>query len=189
MTIRIVNKKINKIKYNYDIIYEKIEKIMQDDNIIDLGEKKISIFGLFDISIDFIPDIIERKTVVSVIVGILEELKFLEISNKNMRLKLEMTPIESNLIKPNLKKKGDNKMLLDFVKNFYNEKIEKNLEGIDIDDKMFSYVVLIVISIMEDSSIVILGHQISFECIALENNLQESTSENILIDRLLKFFK
>ena len=103
MTMKLVKQKINKIEYDYNTIYEKVEKIMQDDEVIDLGEKKINVLGIFSISLDFIPDIIERKTVVSVVVAILEEIKFLEISNKNIRLKLELKPVEDSTIKKIIK--------------------------------------------------------------------------------------
>ena len=189
MNIRLVKQKINNINYDYDTLYNKIEEIMRDDNIIDLGEKKISIFGLFDISIDFIPDIIERKTVISVIIGIFEELKFMEISKNNIRLKLDINPIYNNTIRDNIKTKSSNDMLLNFVKDLYNESIEKNLKNFEFDDKIFAYVALLMISILEDSSIILLEHQISLECIPLETGLEESKSDNILIDKILNSIK
>lgn len=189
MTIKLVKQKINKIEYDYNTIYEKIETLMQNNDIIDLGEKKLDVFGLFSISLDFIPDIIERKTVVSVVIALLEEFNFLEISNKNIRLYLKLKPIKNSNINPNSNRRLDNKLLLDFVKQFYNEEIETNFKDIEFDDKMFAYVALIMISILEDSSIVILGHQLSIECIPLEDGLEESDSDNILIDKLLKSLK
>ena len=189
MTIRLVNQKINKIEYDYNKIYENVEKIMQDDEIIDLGEKKINIFGLFSISLDFIPDIIERQTVVSIIVAMLEDMKFLEISKKNIRLKLELNPIENSTLKKNNKTRLDNKLLIEFIKSFYDDNIETKLKKIDLDDKIFAYAALILVSIIEDSSIIILGHQSSIECIELEEGLEESSSDNILIDKILKTLK
>ncbi len=189
MTMKLVKQKINKIEYDYNTIYEKVEKIMQDDEVIDLGEKKINVLGIFSISLDFIPDIIERKTVVSVVVAILEEIKFLEISNKNIRLKLELKPVEDSTIKKNNKTRLDNKLLLEFIKDFYDDNLETKLKNIELDDKIFAYVALIIVSIIEDSSIIILGHQLSIECIQLEEGLEESTSDNILIDKILKSLK
>ena len=190
MTLKLVKRKINKIDYDYNLIYDKIEKIMKDNEIIDLGQKKINIFGLFTISLDFIPDIIERKTVVSIVIAILEDLKFLEISNKNIRLKLELKPVKNCNIKKNDKTRLDNKLLLKFLKDFYDDNIEKkNLENFEFDDKIFSYVALLMISIIEDSSIIIFGHQLSLECIQLEEGLVESSGNNILIDKILKSLK
>ena len=190
MTLKLVKKKINKIDYDYDLINNKIEKIMKDNEIIDLGQKKINIFGLFTISLDFIPDIIERKTVISIVIAILEDLKFLEISNKNIRLKLELKPVKNYNIKKNDKTRLDNKLLLKFLKDFYDDNIEKkNLENFEFDDKLFSYVALLMVSIIEDSSIIIFGHQLSLECIQLEEGLVESSGNNILIDKILKSLK
>ena len=190
MTLKLVKRKINKIDYDYNLIYDKIEKIMKDNEIIDLGQKKINIFGLFTISLDFIPDIIERKTVISIVIAILEDLKFLEISNKNIRLKLELKPVKNCNIKKNDKTRLDNKLLLKFLKDFYDDNIEKkNLENFEFDDKIFSYVALLMISIIEDSSIIIFGHQLSLECIQLEEGLVESSGNNILIDKILKSLK
>ena len=138
---------------------------------------------------DYIPDVIERKTVVSVIVGIIEEIKFLEISNKKLRLKFDLKPIEGNIIKDTNKLRTNNDMLIGFIKEFYNQKIENNLKDYEFDDKIFAYVSLLAISILEDSTLVILGHQLSIECIPVEQGLQESTTSNILIDKILKSLK
>ena len=189
MNIRLVKQKINDIKYDYKKINNKIENLMREGKIIDLGENKFDICGLFNITLDIVPDIIERKTVVSVIVGIFEELNFLELSNKNLRLKLNISQIEDSKIPPVKKIKNNKDLLLNFIKDFYDEKIEKNLKGIDIDDHIFSYIVLLIISILEDSSIIILGHLFSFECIQLEGELEESKSKSILIDMLANSIK
>ena len=80
-------------------------------------------------------------------------------------------------------------MLLEFIKDFYDDNLETKLKNIELDDKIFAYVALIIVSIIEDSSIIILGHQLSIECIQLEEGLEESTSDNILIDKILKSLK
>jgi len=61
INIRLVKQKINDINYDYDILYNEIENKMKNNDIIDLGVKKINFCGLFNITIDVIPDIIKKK--------------------------------------------------------------------------------------------------------------------------------
>ena len=184
--IRIVKQKLNNINYDYNLIYNKLDKIMSDDKMIDLGESRINIFGLFSINFDTVPDIVERKTTISIIVGILEDLQFLEISNKKLRLKLEINEIKDNTLNKVKQSKTNNSEVIKFIKKFYSKKIETNFKSINLDDNLFVYVMLLLISIIEDSSIVFLGHQLNLEVIPLENGLEESLSDNIIINKILK---
>ena len=183
--IRIVKQKLNNINYDYNLIYNKLDKIMSDDKMIDLGESRINIFGLFSINFDTVPDIVERKTTISIIVGILEDLQFLEISNKKLRLKLEINEIKDNTLNKVKQSKTNNSEVIKFIKKFYSKKIETNFKSINLDDNLFVYVMLLLISIIEDSSIVFLGHQLNLEVIPLENGLEESLSDNIIINKIL----
>lgn len=188
LSVRLVKQKINDIDYEYDIIYNKIEKMLED-NSLDLGEKKINIFGLIDFSIDFIPDIIERKTIISVIVGILEELGYLEISIDNFRLKISMSQINKNILKNNKKTRKNNNDLKKFINKFYDSKLENKFQDINLDDKLFCYVITLILSIIEDSKFILLGHQFNIECVEKEENLQESTTDNIIINKILDKLK
>ena len=188
LSVRLVKQKINDIDYEYDIIHDKIEKMLED-NSLDLGEKKINIFGIFDFSIDFIPDIIERKTIISVIVGILEELGYLEISIDNFRLKISMRQIDKNILKNNKKTRKNNNDLKEFINKFYDSKLENKFKEINLDDKLFCYVITLILSIMEDSKFILLGHQFNIECVEKEENLQESTTDNIIINKILDKLK
>ena len=188
LSVRLVKQKINDIDYEYDIIHDKIEKMIED-NSLDLGEKKINIFGIIDFSIDFIPDIIERKTIVSVIVGILEELGYLEISIDNFRLKISMRQIDKNILKNNKKTRKNNNDLKEFINKFYDSKLENKFKEINLDDNLFCYVITLILSIMEDSKFILLGHQFNIECVEKEENLQESTTDNIIINKILDKLK
>ena len=188
LSVRLVKQKINDIDYEYDIIHDKIEKMLED-NSLDLGEKKINIFGIIDFSIDFIPDIIERKTIISVIVGILEELGYLEISIDNFRLKISMRQVDKNILKNNKKTRKNNNDLKEFINKFYDSKLENKFKEINLDDKLFCYVITLILSIMEDSKFILLGHQFNIECVEKEENLQESTTDNIIINKILDKLK
>lgn len=188
LSVRLVKQKINDIDYEYDIIHDKIEKMLED-NSLDLGEKKINIFGIIDFSIDFIPDIIERKTIISVIVGILEELGYLEISIDNFRLKISMRQIDKNILKNNKKTRKNNNDLKEFINKFYDSKLENKFKEINLDDKLFCYVITLILSIMEDSKFILLGHQFNIECVEKKENLQESTTDNIIINKILDKLK
>ena len=188
LSVRLVKQKVNDIDYEYDIIHDKIEKMLED-NSLDLGEKKINIFGIIDFSIDFIPDIIERKTIISVIVGILEELGYLEISIDNFRLKISMRQVDKNILKNNKKTRKNNNDLKEFINKFYDSKLENKFKEINLDDKLFCYVITLILSIMEDSKFILLGHQFNIECVEKEENLQESTTDNIIINKILDKLK
>lgn len=188
LSVRLVKQKINDIDYEYHIIHDKIEKMLED-NSLDLGEKKINIFGIIDFSIDFIPDIIERKTIISVIVGILEELGYLEISIDNFRLKISMRQIDKNILKNNKKTRKNNNDLKEFINKFYDSKLENKFKEINLDDNLFCYVITLILSIMEDSKFILLGHQFNIECVEKEENLQESTTDNIIINKILDKLK
>lgn len=188
LCVRLVKKKLNDIDYEYNIINNKIQEML-DDNSLDLGEKKINVFGLFDFSIDFIPDIIERKTIISVIIGTLEDLGYLEISIDNFRLKINMIPINKNILESNKKTRNNNNDLKDFIKKFYDSELEKKFKYIDLDDKLFCFILTLIISIIEDSKFILLGHQFNLECIEKEENLQESTTDNIIINKILDKLK
>lgn len=186
--VRLVKEKLNNIDYKYEVIYDEIDRLL-DENSLDLGEKKINVFGFFDFSIDFIPDVIERKTIISVIVGILEELPYLELSLDEFRVKLTMKPMNSNEILKVKKTRKDNVQLKEFIKKFYDRKLEDKFKNIDLDDKLFCYILTFILSLFEDSKFVILKHQFSLECVPLEENLIESTTSNILIEKILNKLK
>ena len=42
---------------------------------------------------------------------------------------------------------------------------------------------------MEDSKFILLGHQFNIECVEKEENLQESTTDNIIINKILDKLK
>ncbi len=185
--VRLVKEKLNDIDYKYEDIYDEIDRLL-DENSLDLGEKKVNVLGLFDFSIDFIPDIVERKTIISVIVGVLEELSYLEMSLDEFRIKLTMKPIDNEILKIK-KTRKDNIQLKEFIKNFYNDRIEEKFKDIELDDKLFCYVLTFILSLIEDSKFIILKHQFSIECVPLEKNLTESTTSNILIEKILNKLK
>lgn len=188
LSVRLVKQRINDIDYNYDTIHDKIHKMLED-NSLDLGEKKISIFGLVDFSIDFIPDVIERKTIISVIIGILEELGHLELSMDNFRIKISMSEINNNFLKNNKKTRENNSNLKEFINKFYDSNLETKFKDINLDDKLFCYILTLLLSIIEDSKFILLGHQFNLECIEKEENLEESTTDNILINKILDKLK
>ena len=188
LSVRLVKQRINDIDYNYDTIHDKIDKMLED-NSLDLGEKKISIFGLVDFSIDFIPDVIERKTIISVIIGILEELGHLELSMDNFRIKISMSEINNNFLKNNKKTRENNSNLKEFINKFYDSNLETKFKDINLDDKLFCYILTLLLSIIEDSKFILLGHQFNLECIEKEENLEESTTDNILINKILDKLK
>lgn len=188
LSVRLVKQRINDIDYNYDTIHDKIDKMLED-NSLDLGEKKISIFGIVDFSIDFIPDVIERKTIISVIIGILEELGHLELSMDNFRIKISMSEINNNFLKNNKKTRKNNNNLKEFINKFYDSNLETKFKDINLDDKLFCYILTLLLSIIEDSKFILLGHQFNLECIEKEENLEESTTDNILINKILDKLK
>jgi hypothetical protein len=186
LNIRLVKQKINNIKYDYNIINDNIEKLMKDHNMIDLGEKKINLF-CWEFTIDVIPDILERHTITSIIKAILDNLQYMEISYDNIRLKIDMDITKNNLIRSHNRVRLSNNNIIEMLNNIYKNNLNPKgfFENSEIDDTLFIYGSLLLLSILENSSLNILGHQLNIEFILLENGLEEKESENIIIKKLL----
>jgi len=186
INIRLVKQKINDINYDYDILYNEIENKMKNNDIIDLGVKKINFCGLFNITIDVIPDIIKKKTVITLITKILKYLQYVEISYNNFRLRLNIYPIINNQVNPITKFRTENDDIKKIFKNIY-KKIDIYNEK--LDDNLFIYFSLLLLSILESSSFILLNHQLNIECIPLEDGLELYESEDFIIKKIFEFLK
>ena len=189
LNIRLVKQKINNINYDYNIISKNIEILMKDHNMIDLGERKINLF-CWEFTLDVIPDILEKHTIITVIKAILENLQYMEISYDDLRLKIELNITEGNIVNSIDRIRLSNDNIIDMLKNIYKNNL--NPEGFfknsEIDDTLFVYGSLLLLSILENSSFMFLGHQLNIECILLENGLEEKEANNIIIKKILDSF-
>jgi len=187
--IQKTKQKINDINYDYKIIKSKINQLMKDEKIIDLGEKSINVFG-FEFNLDFVSDTIELDTLSVISDLCLKTLNNLCISTNNFRLKIYMRPIYDDKINRNIIENKDNKNLKLLLKQIYN-KLDKIIifgkEYENVDENLFIYLSILSTSIIEDSFFILLDHQIQIEIIELENNLNYlPNSENDVIGEIIK---
>jgi len=192
--IRFVEEQINNICYDYDIIYNVIEKIMKEGDVVEPCENNINIFGLFNINLDMIPDIIpdiiEKQTIMAKLIPMFDYLQHLEISYDIFRFKINLYPTYDNTIKEITKSRTSNEDIKRILKDLcMNKNIKKNIFNTGIDDKLFMYMCLLLLSIFESSSFVLLNHQLNIELIPLETELIELEVDNPIIKKIIESIK
>lgn len=187
INIRYVDEQINNINYDYNILYSEIENIMKSEGMIDLGENKFSFFGLFDIKVDVIPDIIERKSVITLVVNILEHLKNLEISYKSIRFKINLEVINENrlnIITINNNSSNEIKILLnELYKDRY--KTDVRFFNYNFNNQKFVYSFLLLLSILEKSSLISMSHQLNVEAIKVEKKFNSMKIKDDTIQKII----
>jgi len=187
INIRYVDEQINNINYDHNILYSEIENIMKSEGMIDLGENKFSFFGIFDIKVDIIPDIIERKSVMTLVVNILEHLKNLEISYKSIRFKINLEVINENrlnIITNNNNSSNEIKSLLnELYKDIY--KTDVKFFSYNFNNQKFVYSFLLLLSILEKSSLISMSHQLNVEVIKVEKNFNSMKIKDDTIQKII----